>query len=236
LLATILSWRATKNSLSILFFVAALCAAAALGLSQSRGPILSLVIALLLAACWLRPGLRVLLSQVVFLLVIVFLLFLVTPIEQMIIERGISFSLRDEIWLQVWQSMSGQPLSLLWGIGMSEETKLVTASGEYHHAHNAWLDIFYRTGAVGLLLALIHLVFLLKHGMSSANGAKANNAHTKILVIWLIYGCGCLLVDSRSLFWQIDAKWLLYWVPAALLAAYLSRSDMTATTDTNIKR
>jgi hypothetical protein len=54
------------------------------------------------------------------------------------------------------------------------------------------------------------------------------------LTLWLLYGCGCLLVDSRSLFWEIDAKWLLYWVPAALLAAQLSCaaspvSDSTAT-------
>lgn len=228
-LATILSWRAASAKLSILLFIAALSALAALALSQSRGPILSLMAALLLAAWWFRPSMRVWISQIAFLLFVTILLIVVTPIEQVILARGVSFSLRDEIWLQVWQSMSNQPLSLLWGIGMSEETKLVTASGEYHHAHNAWLDIFYRTGAIGLLLALTHLVLLLKRG---AVGVQKNNAHVKILVIWLAYGCGCLLVDSRSLFWQIDAKWLLYWVPAALLAAILSLPATTSSSTT----
>lgn len=216
LLATILSWRVARVTYSLLFSVAAFCALAALALSQSRGPMLSLMVALLLAAWWLRPSLWVWMSQVAFLLLAFIVLIVVTPIEQMIVARGISFSLRDEIWLQVWQTMSSQPLSLLWGIGMSEETVIATASGEYHHAHNAWLDIFYRTGAIGLLLALAHLVLLVKRGIA--------DAAAKPLVIWLVYGCGCLLVDSRSLFWEIDVKWLLYWIPAALLAAQLSQA------------
>lgn len=228
LLATILSWRVTTHKYRLLFSMAAICALAALALSQSRGPILSLMLALLLATWWLRPALRVWLGQIVFLLFVSILLILVTPIEQMVVARGISFSLRDEIWLQVWQSMSSQPLSLLWGIGMSEDTVIATASGEYHHAHNAWLDIFYRTGVIGLVLALIHLVLLLKRGIADATA--------KPLVIWLVYGCGCLLVDSRSLFWEIDAKWLFYWIPAALLAAQLSRRFVSATTDSNIKQ
>ena len=219
LLATILSWRVVNVKQSILFFAAALCALAALALSQSRGPILALALALLLAMWWLRPPLRVWISQITFLLFIGILVVAATPIEQVIVARGIS--LRDEIWLQVWQSMNNQPLSLLWGIGMNETTDIVTASGEYHHAHNAWLDIFYRTGAIGLLLALTHLALLFKRG--------ASNSTTQYLIVWLVYGCGCLLVDSRSLFWEIDAKWLLYWVPAGLLAAQLSRAPVPAT-------
>ncbi len=226
LLATILSWCATDLKRSLLFFMAALCALGALALSQSRGPILSLMLALLLAMVWIRPLLRVWVGQLAFLLSILVLLIMFTPIEQMVVGRGIS--LRDEIWLQVWQSMGNQPFSLLWGIGMSEVTVIATASGEFHHAHNAWLDIFYRTGAIGLVLALGHLILLLVRG--------AANATTKPLVIWLVYGLGCLLVDSRSLFWEVDAKWLLYWIPAALLAAQLSRAAVPATVSAATKQ
>lgn len=215
LLATILSWRAAGLGRSFLFFMAALCAAAALLLSQSRGPMLSLILALLVALWWVRPAVRVWVSQMAFLLCVAIAFAVTTSIEQAIVARGISFSMRDEIWLQVWQSMGSQPLSLLWGIGMSEATKIITLSGEYHHAHNAWLDIFYRTGAIGLLLALVHLVLLFKRGTV--------DSPARLLGLWLLYGCGCLVVDSRSLFWEIDAKWLLYWVPAALLAAMPAR-------------
>ena len=116
--------------------------------------------------------------------------------------------------------MLSDPTLFLWGIGMSESTDIITSVGEYHHAHNAWLDIFYRTGVVGLGLALVHFCLLLWVARRYQNLAP--------LTLWLIYGCGCLLVDSRSLFWEIDVKWLLYWIPAGLLAASLMRQNLVA--------
>ncbi|HEY0894326.1 MAG TPA: hypothetical protein VGE32_14795, partial [Cellvibrio sp.] len=95
-------------------------------------------------------------------------------------------------------------------------------------AHNAWLDILYRTGVVGLGLALIHLVLLLWSARQHRNLAP--------LALWLVYGCGCLFVDSRSLFWEIDAKWLLYWVPAALLAANLVRENKLRVNNLRVKQ
>ncbi len=35
------------------------------------------------------------------------------------------------------------------------------------------------------------------------------------------FSVSALAVDSRSLFWENDTKWLRYWVPAALLVASL---------------
>jgi O-antigen ligase len=137
------------------------------------------------------------------------------PLDQALLGRGASF--RDQIWWDVIAQMRAQPSLFLLGVGMDSSTDIVTSIGSYHHAHNAWLDILYRTGVVGLGLALIHLVLLLWSARQHRNLAP--------LALWLVYGCGCLFVDSRSLFWEIDAKWLLYWVPAALLAANLVREN-----------
>jgi O-antigen ligase len=136
-------------------------------------------------------------------------------LDQALLGRGASF--RDQIWWDVIAQMRAQPSLFLLGVGMDSSTDIVTSIGSYHHAHNAWLDILYRTGVVGLGLALIHLVLLLWSARQHRNLAP--------LALWLVYGCGCLFVDSRSLFWEIDAKWLLYWVPAALLAANLVREN-----------
>ena len=141
-------------------------------------------------------------------------LFLFFPLDQLLLERGASF--RDQIWLDVIAQMRAEPDLFLWGIGMGEVTDIMTSAGEYHHAHNAWLDILYRTGLIGLGLATVHLLLLL--------WAARRHPQLAPLTLWLLYGCACLFVDSRSLFWEIDAKWLLYWVPAALLAAQLSRA------------
>lgn len=211
LLGILLSWRTDCFKCALGLSLACIPALAALGLSQSRGPLLSLVLALLIGLCWLRPGWKILLVQLSASLVGLLSLFVIFPLDQLLLERGASF--RDQIWLDVIRQMIADPGLFLWGIGMSEVTDIQTSIGEYHHAHNAWLDIVYRTGMIGLSLAVVHLVLLL--------WAARRHLPLAPLTLWLLYGCGCLLVDSRTLFWEIDVKWLLYWVPAGLLAAAL---------------
>jgi hypothetical protein len=212
LMGILLSWRTNSFRYAIGFSVVCIPALVALGLSQSRGPLLSLAGVLLIGVFWLRPGWKILLTQIATGLlsagVLVWLM-----LDDLLFERGVS--LRDQIWFEVLQQMLSDPTLFLWGIGMSESTDIITSVGEYHHAHNAWLDVFYRTGIVGLGLALVHFCLLLWAARHRRNLAP--------LTLWLMYGCGCLLVDSRSLFWEIDVKWLLYWIPAGLLAASLMR-------------
>lgn len=213
LIGILLSWRIDCFKCALGVSLACIPALAALGLSQSRGPLLALVLVLAIAVFWLRPGWKILLVQCLVGLMGLFALLLFFPLEQLLLERGASF--RDQIWFDVIAQMRAEPVLFLWGIGMGETTDIVTSAGEYHHAHNAWLDIVYRTGVVGLGLAAVHLLLLL--------WAARRHPQLAPLTLWLLYGCVCLFVDSRSLFWEIDAKWLLYWVPAALLAAQLSR-------------
>ncbi len=211
LLGILLSWRTDCFKCALGLSLACIPAMAALGLSQSRGPLLSLVLTLLIGLCWLRPGWKILLVQFVVAALGLIALFVVFPLDQLLLGRGASF--RDQIWADVIRQMIAEPGLFWWGVGMSEVTDIQTSIGEYHHAHNAWLDIVYRTGIMGLGLAVVHLVLLL----------WTAHRHLPIapLTLWLLYGCGCLLVDSRSLFWEIDVKWLLYWIPAGLLAAAL---------------
>jgi hypothetical protein len=213
LIGVLLSWRTQCFNCAIWLLLASVPALAALGLSQSRGPMLSLVLTLIVACVWLRPMFRILLLQIGCALALLVALILILPVMDVLTMRGVS--LRDQIWLHIWQVMKTDPLSFLWGVGMSETTKIATDFGVYHHAHNAWLDILYRTGVVGLGLALVHLGLLF--------WCARQQRYLAPLVLWLFYGCGCLFVNSRSLFWEIDAKWLLYWIPAALLAAQLAR-------------
>ncbi|WP_160280062.1 O-antigen ligase family protein [Cellvibrio mixtus] len=211
LIGILLSWRTDCFKCALGLSLACIPALAALGLSQSRGPLLSLVLVLFIGLLWLRPGWKILLVQVCAALLGVLVIALVFPLDQLLLGRGASF--RDQIWLDVIQQMQANPALFLWGTGMSEATDIQTSIGEYHHAHNAWLDIAYRTGVIGASLAMIHLGLLLWSARRYLQLAP--------LTLWLIYGCGCLFVDSRSLFWEIDVKWLLYWIPAGLLAASL---------------
>lgn len=211
LLGVLLSWRTDCFKCALGLSLACIPALAALGLSQSRGPLLSLVLVLAIGLCWLRPGWKILFVQLVATLLGLLTLFIIFPLDQLLLGRGASF--RDQIWLDVIRQMNTEPSLYLWGVGMSEVTDIHTSIGAYHHAHNAWLDILYRTGLPGLGLAVVHLALLL--------WAACRHRPLAPLTLWLLYGCGCLLVDSRSLFWEVDVKWLLYWIPAGLLAAAL---------------
>ncbi|MGV8837062.1 O-antigen ligase family protein [Cellvibrio sp.] len=215
LVGILLSWRTSCFRCALGLSLATIPALAAVGLSQSRGPLLSLALVLVVGLVWLRPGRKILLTQLCAALLALGTAFYFFPLDQALLGRGASF--RDQIWWDVIAQMRAQPSLFLLGVGMDSSTDIVTSIESYHHAHNAWLDILYRTGVVGLGLALIHLVLLLWSARQHRNLAP--------LALWLVYGCGCLFVDSRSLFWEIDTKWLLYWVPAALLAANLVREN-----------
>lgn len=217
LLAIIQSWRTDSFKLALLFSVAAIPALAAVGLSQSRGPLLALAFALVIGFFWLRPIKKIIALQCVSAVLAVVGLIALFPVEDALAVRGASF--RDQIWAFVWQEMQAEPIRFLTGTGMARSTVIATPWGDFHHIHNAWLEILYRTGAIGVCLALVHLGCLL--------WSARQKSDTSMLVLWLIYGCGCLLVDSRSLFWEIDAKWFMYWVPAGLLAAALTAQKPT---------
>lgn len=226
LIGILLSWRTSCFKCALGLSLATIPALAALGLSQSRGPLLSLVLVLVIGLVWLRPGRKILLTQLCAALLALCVMIYFFPLDHALLGRGASF--RDQIWWDVIAHMFTQPNLFLSGIGMDSSTDIVTNIGSYHHAHNAWLDILYRTGVIGLGLALIHLVLLL--------WSARQHRHLAPLVLWLVYGCGCLFVDSRSLFWEIDVKWLLYWIPAALLAAQLSRGANAIAVPSKIKQ
>jgi len=219
LVAILLSWKTNNFKHALLFSCASVPTLAALGLSQSRGPLFSLAIVLVIGVVWLRPFWKLLLLQVSIAFVLLLTLLAVLPVRQLLAERGASE--RDLIWSLLWSDMIEKPSTFIWGMGMSKSTHFTHGIVEYHHAHNAWLDILYRTGVIGLGLALIHLGWLLW------NARKQR--HLAPLVLWLIYGCGCLLVDSRVLFWEIDVKWFMYWIPAGLLTAMLVQSPRDTT-------
>ncbi len=208
LLGFIRSWQVHSRRQSLVMLVAAMLACLPLLFSQSRGPILALGLALGLAWILIRPSWQRTLPQVVVLAVVGAGL-LATDTLSMLVDRAFSFTGRDTIWLEILGYMPGH----LWlGIGVAETTHIQASDGTiFHHAHNAWLDTLYRTGLIGLALLLVHLVLVLRHF----------DPHSPLLALylWLFFGVACLLTDGRLLFWQLDAKWFLYWIPAGLIAA-----------------
>jgi O-antigen ligase len=132
-------------------------------------------------------------------------------VQELLLARGIS--VRDVIWAEVFAR--GVQEHAIWGLGLEKEGRIVLSDGAvYNHAHNAWLDMFYRTGVVGLVLSVVYVGYLLRQALGRREFYP--------LVLWFIFGCIYSMVDSRGFFWQIDPKWFCIWLPAGLLGALIS--------------
>lgn len=211
LLAWVQSWRVSKRSWW--FFAAALGGLSVCIMTQSRGPLLALGLTLFLAFWVIRPIARIWVLQfsLLFGVAIVYLVGAGLPLE--IIERGMNWSFRDLIWIEVIQRI---PEHFWGGIGLTKDTNLIIPDVDvFQHTHNAHLDTFYRTGFIGFGLLLGHFLILLR--------TWRDNIQLAPLFLWLIFGVLCVSSNTRILFWQLDAKWFLYWIPAGLIGALAMR-------------
>jgi O-antigen ligase len=157
----------------------------------------------------IRPRPLIWVPQVALVVIGALALFLLTPMAEVLQKRGVSFSLRDAIWVELLDRSLERPL---FGLGLERDSRIIIPDVDvFHHAHNSWLDILYYTGAIGLLLALWHWVLLAR--------SFSRDRDILPLYLWLAYGSLCLFTNGSGLLTRPDAQWLMYWVPAGLLAA-----------------
>lgn len=206
-----LKWLESKSIKGdIKYFFAIVLLAVPLLMSQSRGAILALFVVAAISLLYRRPSptkvfLHFLAAGVVFIGVLI-------KLDDLLVM--FASRLDDGYRLTVWTEIFSRALSehFWFGVGMEKEGRIIIPDVDvFNHAHNAWLDTFYRTGFIGLALALIHLFYLLSKFSPSKQLLP--------LYLWLLYGCLTAMVDSRGFFWQIDVRWFMYWIPAGLITA-----------------
>lgn len=179
--------------------------------SQSRAPLIGLALLMPVAALlYCRSRSKWLLQGAFLLAIFAVAYWFRAPIEELLFARGLS--VRDAIWTDVWAQSLQHPL---WGLGLEKEGRITLSDGMvFNHAHNAWLDMFYRTGLVGVILSVIYFAYLMRHALGQPE--------LRPLLLWFVLGCIYSLVDSRGFFWQIDPKWFCIWVPAGLMGALIN--------------
>lgn len=216
LLAVIRAFQSLSVWRAILHYFLAAIAFAGVILSFSRAALLAVAVTSLLALFIVRPPARIWFPPALVLLLSVVCFIWLNGIPQHYFDgRADAFSDRVDIWrYSIRKSFD----SIFIGIGMSEKTDIIISNGAtYNHAHNAWIDTYYRTGIVGLLLIVIHLILTVRVGLA--------NKKSLTLLLWLCFGCICSLFDGRVFFWEIGAKWFLYWLPAGLIVAFENSKD-----------
>jgi O-antigen ligase len=187
-----------------------ICLLVPLFLSQSRGALLALLITSLMACFYIgmsKQKMGILLG-----LAILSVLALMVNWSHVIALAPDRFGsgLRDIIWQEVFSRSLNEHLLL--GIGLEKEGRIIIPDVDvFNHAHNVWLDTFYRTGLIGLVLALAHVFYVLQK-------FKPSEILTP-LYLWLMFGLIASMFDYRGFFWEIDFKWFLFWVPVGLISA-----------------
>ena len=210
LLALTIAMQSLSLKRTWIFYFFALIASLGLVASFSRGALLAFVIMAVVSLALIRPPLKVWLPPI-FIVTIALLIILAMGDIQIYYtkSRGDVFGDRLLIWREVFDQYCK---NIFAGIGMAKDTNILIPHFDLvNHAHNAWLDTLYRTGLIGLVLVLAHLTKVIQK--------FSYDPRTLPLYLWLGYGCICNLVDGRCFFWEIGAKWFLYWIPIGLIVA-----------------
>lgn len=211
IIAFTLGLQAIQSSRRYGFYALAALAGIGLIASFSRGAMVAFALMAIAALLAVRPPLKVWLPPVALGLLLLLGL-VVSGVVSGYLGREAGGSGRSILW---WTLLDRSREQVFTGIGMSKITTIFIPDVEvYNHAHNAWLDTFYRTGLIGLILILLHLQSLLTH--------LHRRSPLLPLYLWLGFGCVCSLFDSRCFFGEIGAKWFFYWIPAGLITASLT--------------
>lgn len=201
--------RATNNSHNFYYAILVLVLFIPLIASQSRGAFMALIVTAVMAIFYFRPSkYKLILLSVSGFVAAVILLYSFS--SGLLTADRFSTGLRDVIWQEVFSRSVNE--HLWFGRGMEKFEKIIIPDVDvFDHAHNVWLDTFYHTGLIGLVLGLFHVFYVLQ---------KFKPSPVQItLYLWLMFSLIAGMFDYRTFFWQIDFKWFLFWIPVGLISA-----------------
>jgi hypothetical protein len=194
--------------------------------TQSRGPILALAFSLGLGFALYRGPSRKWKTHILAALML-FGGFTLAIQQQLIPNRWDSASMASSLRPEIWQHMITKTVDehLWFGEGLVKTTRIHVPGQEVrlpftHHAHNAFVDAFYWTGLVGLLLMCAHMLYVLRHW--------SNSLKMLPLFLWFLFGCLTALVDRPGFFEHLTPHWFVYWIPAGLIAALVMAEKQKA--------
>ena len=180
-------------------------------LSQSRGPMVAFVIALIYTLVLYRNRRAALMAAVMIILGILVVANFGNLSEQTRIFGGDSYRLG--IWSNAINEISKAPL---FGHGIAEDTKNFIDSRTFDHYHNVYLSLAFHSGFIGLALLLALTIYpLISH----------KTIHTTTIRPLLLFGMVYMLFDGNRLFTSPKELWLIFWIPLLLLWAYNNSTD-----------
>jgi len=120
--------------------------------------------------------------------------------------------LRPEIWTQAWAQALSAPV---FGHGLISPVSIEAGGELFETLHNAYLQVFWQGGVVGLCLFLV----LLGLAFRSAWSWGVQQRDYTIFCMLLFTAC-IMMTGVDTLIARPRDQWMLFWFPLALLLAY----------------
>lgn len=176
---------------------------------QSRTAFISMIIALVALTILTLPEKKGWYTAVLAVLVGALVLLFPDPIEQAL-HRG--QGLRPQIWAGVWEQARSVPIA---GHGLISEMSVKAGSLTFATAHNAYLQVFWHGGVIGLSL------FLLMLGWAFRNAWSRGRQRGDFTVFCMLLFTACAMMTGvDTLIERPRDQWMLFWFPLALLLSY----------------
>jgi O-antigen ligase len=180
---------------------------------QSRTAFASMLFALLILISLTLQHSRVLYS--VILAVLAGTLAVVFPdlLEQALL-RGLG--LRPDIWTQIWAEAKAAPIA---GHGLISTVSVHTGGAHFDTAHNAYLQVFWQGGVIGLGLFLAVLGVAFRYAWM-----RGRHQGDYTVFCMLVFTTCIMMTGVDTLIARPRDQWMLFWFPLALLLAYQSKA------------
>lgn len=176
---------------------------------QSRTAFVSMIITLVALTILTLPENKGWYTALLAVLVGALVLLFPDPVEQAL-HRG--QGLRPQIWAGIWEQARSVPIA---GHGLISEVSVKAGRHSFATAHNAYLQVFWHGGAIGLSL------FLLMLGWAFRNAWSQGRQRGEFSVFCMLLFTACAMMTGvDTLIERPRDQWMLFWFPLALLLSY----------------
>lgn len=180
---------------------------------QSRTAFASMLLALLILINLMLKQRRVLYSAILAVLAGA-LAFVFPDLLEQALLRGLG--LRPEIWTQIWTEAKAAPIA---GHGLVSMVSVDGGEQYFETAHNAYLQVFWQGGVIGLCLFLAVLMVAFRYAWQRG---RQQGDYTVFCI--LMFTACIMMTGVDTLIARPRDQWLLFWLPLALLLGYPSKA------------
>lgn len=209
LLATSFALRTHDVKQRLLFLLAVVVFLVFAWFGQSRTAFVSMILVQFVLIGLMERQWRILYFAGMSLLVGVILLEFQQVLDHLFVRGE---GLRPMIWAEVWKEIMTMPV---FGHGIVLAPHVEVKSHHFEGAHNAYLQLFWQGGLVGL--GLFGILFAVAFKKAWARGRQQGEF---TVFCMLLFAAATMLTGVETLIDRPRDQWMLFWFPLALLIGY----------------